>query len=124
MNENDRHRQGRELRVAVLGAPHVERAESLDTPLNRALQDLTTRYGWGESWSRPSLDLSTRSLVTVAMLIALGRPEELCVHLRGALRNGASREQIEAVVLHAAIYCGLPAAHAAARLAEKVLTET
>jgi 4-carboxymuconolactone decarboxylase len=124
MDENDRHRQGRKLRAAVLGAAHVERAESNATPLNRALQDLTTRYGWGESWSRPGLDLATRSLVTVGMLVALGRPEELRIHLRGALQNGATRAQIEEIVLHAAVYCGLPAAHAAARVAEEILVET
>lgn len=121
MDEQDRYRQGRYLRTHVLGQAHVETAESGATALNHALQDLTTRYGWGESWSRQDLDLRTRSLVTVAMLVALGRPDELRVHLRGALRNGASREEIGAVILHAAVYCGLPAAHSAARVAEEVL---
>jgi alkylhydroperoxidase/carboxymuconolactone decarboxylase family protein YurZ len=120
MDERERYRQGRELRTHVLGQEHVATAESGRNALNRALQELTTRWGWGESWSRTDLDLRTRSLVTVAMLIALGRPEELRIHMRGAVKNGASREEIDGVVLHAAVYCGLPAAHAAARVADEV----
>lgn len=121
MDERERYRRGRDLRTKVLGRAHVERAESGATDLNHALQDLTTRYGWGESWSRSDLDLRTRSLVTVAMLVALDRPEELGIHTRGALSNGASRGEVAAVILHAAVYCGLPAAHSAARVVEEVL---
>ena len=120
MDDRDRFRQGRQLRRAVLGDAHVDRAESVDTSLNRALQDLTTRYGWGEVWSRPGLDRRARSLMTLGMLIALNRGEELRVHLLGALNNGVSRDEIGEAILHSALYCGLPAAHGAAHIAEEV----
>jgi alkylhydroperoxidase/carboxymuconolactone decarboxylase family protein YurZ len=91
------------------------------TPLTEPLQDLITRYAWGEVWSRSGLPRATRSLVTVAMLVALNRPEELRLHLRGALRNGATPEQLREVLLHAAVYCGVPAAVGAFRIAAEVL---
>lgn len=105
--------RGRTLRRQVLGDAYVDRASA--TP-NLALQDLITRYAWGEIWTRPGLDMATRSCITMAMLVALGRNDELALHIRGARRNGLTDQQISEVLLHAAIYCGVPAAISAFRV--------
>ena len=117
------HRRGMEARRAVLGDAHVDRAEASKTELTADFQDLLTRYAWGEIWTRPGLDRRTRSCITIAMLVALGREEELAIHLRGALNNGATREEIKEVLLQAAVYCGMPAANAAFRVASAVLPD-
>jgi 4-carboxymuconolactone decarboxylase len=109
------------VRRAVLGDEHVDRALSRAGPLDAAFQDLVTRWAWGEIWSRPGLPRRTRSLVTVAMLVALNRTEELRLHLGAALRNGVTTPEIEELLLHAAAYCGIPAANAAFREAKEVL---
>jgi 4-carboxymuconolactone decarboxylase len=119
----DQRRRGMEVRRAVLGNAHVDRAESGKTPFTEEFQDLLTRYAWGEIWTRPGLDRRTRSCVTIAMLVALNRGDELVIHLRGALNNGVSREEIKEVLLQTAIYCGLPAANAAFRIAAEVLPD-
>ena len=120
MNDDERRERGMKIRREVLGDAYVDRAQG-GTPFTRDFQDLITRYAWGEIWSRPGLDRRTRSCITVAITVALNRPEELALHLRGALRNGLTVDELREILLHAAVYCGVPAAHAAFRVAEEVL---
>lgn len=122
--QSDRYADGIAVRRAVLGDAHVDRALAGRTEFNREFEDLIiTRYAWGEIWTRPRLPRRTRSLVTLGMLVALNRIEELRMHVRGALNNGVSRDEIKEVLLQAAIYCGVPAAHAAFRSAEAAFEE-
>lgn len=123
MDEKERYTAGMRVRREVLGAAHVERATKTQNDFNRDFQDLITRYAWGEIWSRPGLPRQTRSLLTLAMMVALNRGEEFQMHLRAALRNGVTREEIREVLLQAAIYCGVPAANHAFHLAAEVFTE-
>lgn len=109
-------------RTAVLGAEHVRRSQGGD-PLAQPLVGLVTEYCWGTVWDRPELPRETRSLLTVAMLTALGHHEELALHVRGALRNGCTAEQIAEVVNHSAIYCGVPAALSAMRVVVATIRE-
>ncbi len=118
MDERQRYTQGLEIRRAVLGDKYVEQALQRTTPFNQEFQDLLTRYAWGEIWSRPGLSRHTRSLLTLAMLLALNRMDEFRVHLRAAANNGVSRDDIKELLLQAAIYCGMPAANAAFHAAE------
>jgi 4-carboxymuconolactone decarboxylase len=121
VDERRRAKRGLAVRRAVLGAEHVERALRARTPFDRDFQDLLTRYAWGEIWTRPGLPRRTRSLITLAAMVALNRSEELRLHLRAALRNGVTRDEIKEVLLQMAIYCGVPAAHSAFHLAAEVL---
>jgi 4-carboxymuconolactone decarboxylase len=121
MDERERWERGMAIRRAVLGDAHVDHAQAARTDLTAEFQDLLTRYAWGEIWARPGLSPNTRSLVTVAMLVALNRPEELRMHLRAAGACGVTRDELREVLLHAALYCGLPAANAAFHLAEAEL---
>ncbi len=114
--------RGMAVRRAVLGDEHVDRVVEAQTPLTADFQDLLTRYAWGEIWARQGLDRRIRSCITVAMLVALNRPEELAFHLRGALRNGVTVAELKEVLLQTAIYCGIPAANTAFRIAQEVLT--
>jgi len=107
----------------VLGDAHVDRAIARTTPFTEDFQNLITRYAWGEIWSRPGLDRKTRSCITLTALIALNRPEELELHLRAAVRNGLTAEEIREVLLHSAVYCGVPAANSAFAIARRVLGE-
>jgi 3-oxoadipate enol-lactonase/4-carboxymuconolactone decarboxylase len=111
------------VRREVLGDAHVDRAVAGTTPFTADFQDLITRYAWGEIWSRPGLDRRTRSAITLTALVALGRHEELEMHVRAALRNGLTENEIKEVLLHSAIYCGLPAANSAFAIAQRVLQE-
>jgi 4-carboxymuconolactone decarboxylase len=120
----DKKQSGMEVRRAVLGDAHVDRAEASRTPLTEEFQDLITRYAWGEIWTRPGLDRRTRSCITVAMLVALNRNEELALHVRAALRNGVTADELKEILLQTAIYCGVPAANSAFGVASKVLAET
>jgi 4-carboxymuconolactone decarboxylase len=122
MDEIDRHARGMAVRRAVLGDAHVDAAIAGSSALAHEFQDLLTRYAWGEIWDRPGLPRHTRSLLTIAMLVALNRPEELRMHLRAAAHNGITPDEIKEVFLHAAVYCGLPAANAAFRLAAEELS--
>lgn len=124
MDERKRHEQGMKARRSVLGDAHVDRAEANKTEFTAEFQDLITRYAWGEMWTRPGLDKKTRSLITVAILVALNRPEELRLHLRGALKNGAKKDNIKEVLLHTAIYCGVPAANSAFHIAAEILEKS
>jgi 4-carboxymuconolactone decarboxylase len=118
------HDRGMEVRREVLGDEHVDAAEAQSTDFTREFQDLITRYAWGEIWARPGLDRRTRSCMTLIALIALGRHEELALHVRAALRNGLTADEIKEVLLHSAIYCGVPAANSAFAIAEQVLAGT
>lgn len=121
MTDDERREQGMKIRREVLGDAHVDRAEAAKTDLTKDFEDLITRYAWGEIWTRPGLDRRTRSCITVAMTVALNRPEELALHLRAALRNGVTVDELREVMLQTAVYCGVPAAHTAFRVAEEVL---
>src|SRR5277367_7075756 len=123
MDDRERHSSGMRVRRAVLGEAYVEKAQAATTPFNEPFQDLITRYAWGEIWARPGLPRQTRSLLTLAMLVALNRGEEFCMHLRAALRNGVSRDEIKEALLQSAIYCGVPAANTAFHLAANVFRE-
>ena len=113
--------KGMRIRRKVLGDAHVERALAAATPFTADFQDLLTRYAWGEIWTRPGLDLRTRSCITVAMLVALNRPEELALHVRGALNNGVTPEELREVLLQSAVYCGVPAANSAFKVAAELV---
>jgi 4-carboxymuconolactone decarboxylase len=120
---NEQHEQGMKVRREVLGDEHVDRAIERTTPFTADFQDLITRYAWGEVWARPGLDRRTRSCITLATLVALGREEELAMHVRAALRVGLTPDEIKEVLLHSAIYCGVPAANGAFAVAQRVLDE-
>jgi 4-carboxymuconolactone decarboxylase len=124
MDERDRHKEGLKVRRAVLGEAHVERAQAAESEFNSAFQDLITRYAWGEIWTRPGLPRKTRSLITIAMMVALNRGDELKMHIRAALQKGVTREELREVLLQTAIYCGVPAANGAFHLAEEVFSES
>lgn len=123
MNDEQRYQQGIEVRRAVLGDSHVDRSLSQLTPLNEEFQDFISRYAWGEVWTRPGLARHTRSLITIAMLIALNREGELRMHLKAAVNNGVTREEIKEVLMQSALYCGLPAANSAFHRAAEVFAE-
>jgi 4-carboxymuconolactone decarboxylase len=124
MEESKRYRKGMKVRRAVLGEAHVDRAESTKDSFNAPFQDLITRYAWGEIWTRPGLPRKTRSLITIGVMVALNRPEELRLHLRAATNNGVTPKEILEVLLQSAIYCGAPAANSAFRIADEVLKES
>ena len=115
--------RGGRTRRQVLGDDHVDRADARASGFNAAFQDLITRYAWGEIWTRPGLDRRSRSCITIAILVALGRPDELALHVRAALRNGLNTDEIGEVLLQTAVYCGVPAANAAFSVAQHVLEE-
>jgi 3-oxoadipate enol-lactonase/4-carboxymuconolactone decarboxylase len=120
---NEQHEHGMKVRREVLGDEHVDRAVERTTPFTADFQDLITRYAWGEIWARPGLDRRTRSCITLTALVALGREEELAMHVRAALRVGLTPDEIKEVLLHSAIYCGVPAANGAFAVAQRVLDE-
>jgi len=123
MSDADRHEQGMQLRRAVLGDEHVDRAVESTNAFTEDFQDLITRYAWGEIWTRPGLDRRMRSAMTITALVARGHLEELALHVRAALRNGLTPDEIAEVLLHSAIYCGVPAANSAFKVAQGVLKE-
>ncbi len=115
--------RGMEVRRAVLGDAHVDRAIGRTNDFTADFQNLITRYAWGEIWSRPGLDRRMRSAITLTALVALNKPEELAMHLRAALRNGLTPDEINEILLQSAIYCGVPAANSAFAIAQEVLEE-
>jgi 3-oxoadipate enol-lactonase/4-carboxymuconolactone decarboxylase len=117
------HDEGMQVRRAVLGDEHVDRAVAGTTPFTAEFQELITRYAWGEIWTRPGLDRRTRSCITLTALIARGHWEELPMHVRAALRNGLTVDEIKEVLLQSAIYCGVPAANTAFAIARRTLEE-
>jgi 4-carboxymuconolactone decarboxylase len=119
----DAHERGMKVRREVLGDAHVDEAVARTTGFTADFQDLITRYAWGEIWARPGLDRRTRSAITLTALIAAGRMDELPMHVRAALRNGLSEDEIKEVLLQTAVYCGVPAANTAFAVAARVLDE-
>jgi 4-carboxymuconolactone decarboxylase len=115
--------KGLSIRKSVLGAEFVDKAFAAADDFNRPLQEIVTQYCWGEIWGRPGLDKKTRSLLNLAMLSALNRPHEVKMHIRGALTNGVTKEEIREVFLQVAIYCGVPAGVDSFRIAKEVFTE-
>ena len=123
MDERERYDNGMKVRRAVLGDAHVDAAQANRTPLNEEFQNFITRYAWGEIWDRPGLPRHTRSLLTIAMMVALNRPDELKIHLRAARNSGVTPDEIKEVLMQAAIYCGLPAVNNAFHLAAEAFSE-
>ena len=123
MDDREHFDQGMTVRRAVLGSAHVDRAMSRKSEFNGEFQELITRYCWGDIWTRPGLSRHTRSLITIAMLVALNRPDEFRLHVRAAFNNGVTRDEIKELLLHAAIYCGVPAANASFHMAEEVFAQ-
>lgn len=123
MNDEERRDQGMSVRRAVLGNVHVDRAQANLSEFNAEFQNLITRYAWGEIWSRPGLPRHTRSLVTLALMVALNRQEEFKLHVRASVNNGVKRDELKEVLLQTAIYCGVPAANSAFHWAQEVFDE-
>jgi 4-carboxymuconolactone decarboxylase len=123
VDDDRRREQGMKVRREVLGDAHVDRAQAKRNDFNGDFQDFITRYAWGEVWSRPGLPRHTRSLVTLALMVALNRGDEFKMHVRAAFNNGVTRDEIRELLLHTAIYAGVPAANAAYHLAEEALEE-
>lgn len=123
MDDAQRAAQGTTVRREVLGDAHVDRAVAGATPFTADFQDFITRYAWGEIWSRPGLSRPERSMITLTALVVLRQEEELALHLRGALRNGLTPDQIREVLLQAAVYAGAPAANRAFAIAARVMAE-
>lgn len=118
-----RRADGMATRREVLGDAHVDRAVARTTDFTADFQDLITRYAWGEIWNRPGLDRRTRSCITLTAMVAGGHHDELAMHVRAALRNGLTRDEIKEVLLQTAIYCGVPAANSAFAVAQRVLAD-
>jgi 4-carboxymuconolactone decarboxylase len=120
---DDTYDAGMKVRREVLGDAHVDRAIENTTDFTAPFQDFITRYAWGSVWTRDGLDRRTRSCITLAVLAALGRENEIAMHVRAARANGLSREEISEVLMHTAVYAGVPAANAAYAIAQRVLAE-
>ena len=123
MDERDRYAKGMEVRRAVLGDAHVDRAESKRNGFNEEFQELITRHAWGEIWTRPGLPRHTRSLLTIGLMVALNRSDEFKLHVRAAFNNGVTRDEIKEVLMQCAIYAGIPAANSAFHMAEEVFAQ-
>lgn len=121
MEHNDRFDKGFNNRKAVLGAAHVEKSWESADEFNRPMQKMVTEYCWGEVWGDPTLDFKTRSIINLAMLTAMSQHHELAVHVKGALNNGVTKEEIRAVLMQAAVYCGAPIGLAAFRVASDAI---
>jgi 4-carboxymuconolactone decarboxylase len=123
MSNSDRYRQGMTTRRSVLGDTHVDRAEAAKDAFDARFQELITEAAWGHVWSRSDLSRRDRSLVTIALLAALGQDDELAMHIRATANTGATRDEVREVLLHVAIYAGVPAANHAIKVAKKVYAE-
>jgi 4-carboxymuconolactone decarboxylase len=121
MDDESRVEQGQQVRREVLGAEYVAQAQQRSTDFTAPFQELLTRYAWGDIWSRPGLDRRSRSMITLAVLTALGQEHELALHVRAALRNGLSESEIQEVLLQCAVYAGVPAANRAFAIAQQAL---
>jgi 4-carboxymuconolactone decarboxylase len=124
VTDEERKAVGMRVRREVLGDAHVDRAVANTTEFTADFQDFITRYAWGELWSRPGLSRPQRSMVTLALLAGLGRHEELAMHIRAAIRNGVTAAEISEVLLHVAVYAGVPAANSAFVIADKTIKES
>ncbi|NYF15217.1 3-oxoadipate enol-lactonase/4-carboxymuconolactone decarboxylase [Microbacterium sp. AK009] len=123
LTDQERYDQGMTVRREVLSDAHVDRAIAGTTPLTADFQDFITRVAWGDVWSRPGLDRRSRSVAVLTALIALEHHEELAMHLRAALRNGLTVDEVREVILQSAVYCGVPAANTAFRIAAEVYAD-
>ena len=123
MNDEQRYKQGLEVRTEVLGEKHVNRSLENLNDFNSDFQNFISPYAWGEVWSRPGLPRHTRSLVTMGILLALGREAELRMHIRACFNNGVTKDELKELFLHSSLYAGLPAANAAMHMAEEVFVE-
>lgn len=123
MNDEQRYQQGLQVRTEVLGEKHVGRSLANLNDFNQDFQNFISRFAWGEVWSREGLPRHTRSLVTIAILLALGREDELRMHLRACFNNGVTKDELKELILHSSLYAGLPAANAAMHMAEDVFKE-
>jgi 4-carboxymuconolactone decarboxylase len=123
VNDEERHEQGMTVRREVLGDVHVDRAVANTSELTAPFQDFITRSAWGDVWARPGLDRRTRSIVTLGALTALRAENEIAMHVRAAITNGVTPAEIGEVLLHTALYAGLPAANAALAIAQRTLAE-
>lgn len=123
MNDEQRYQQGLKVRTEVLGEKHVGRSLENLNDFNQDFQNFISRFAWGEVWSREGLPRHTRSLVTIAILLALGREDELRMHLRACFNNGVTMDELKELILHSSLYAGLPAANAAMHMAEEVFKE-
>jgi len=123
MNDEQRYQQGLQVRTEVLGEKHVGRSLENLNDFNQDFQNFISRFAWGEVWSREGLPRNTRSLVTIAILLALGREDELRMHLRACFNNGVTKDELKELILHSSLYAGLPAANAAMHMAEDVFKE-
>ncbi|MCL2582040.1 MAG: 4-carboxymuconolactone decarboxylase [Streptosporangiales bacterium] len=123
MDDQERARQGMAVRRAVLGDAHVDRAERSKSEFTEPFQDFITRYAWGDVWSRPGLEKTERSIVTLTVLAALQHEGELAMHVKAALRNGLTREQIQEVLLQTGVYAGVPTANRAFAIADRAIRE-
>ncbi|HEY6644155.1 4-carboxymuconolactone decarboxylase [Povalibacter sp.] len=123
MDDQERYDKGVQHRRAVLGDAWVDRANSRLTDFNREFQNFLTRHAWGDVWNRPGLDRKTRSYITLSICIALGRWEEFRGHTRGAINNGITKEELQELIIHSAVYAGMPAANTAMHHAEEVIGE-
>jgi 4-carboxymuconolactone decarboxylase len=123
VNDEERHEQGMTTRRAVLGDAHVDRAVASTTDFTAPFQDFITRYAWGEVWARPVLDRRTRSIITLTALTSLRAENEIAMHVRAAITNGLTPAEITEILLHTALYAGLPAANSAYAIAQRTLAE-
>lgn len=123
MDDRDRYDAGMNVRRAVLGDAHVDRSIANRNPFNEEFQDLITRYAWGEIWTRPGLPRHTRSLITLALMIALNRGDEFKMHIRASVNNAVTRDEIKEMIMQCAIYCGVPAANVAFHQAQEAFNE-
>lgn len=123
MNDDERRDAGMKVRRAVLGDAHVDRTLEKRNDFNEEYQDFITRYAWGELWTRPGMPRHTRSLIVLALMVALNRGDEFRMHVRAAFNNGVTRDEIKEVLLQCAIYAGVPAANSAFHLAQQVFDE-
>lgn len=123
MSDDEIHKAGMKVRRKILGDVHVDRAVANTTPLNREFQDLLTRYGWGEVWTRPGFDYRTRRILVLGTMMAIGRWEEFDMHLRAALIDGMSLDDVKEILLQQAIYCGLPVTNTAYHHLDAVIAE-
>ena len=123
MDEKERYDKGMAVRREVLGSDYVDRAVANRTDFNQEFQEMISRHAWGEIWARPGLPRRTRSLLTIAMMVALNREAEFRLHVRAAANNGVTRDEIKEVLLQTALYCGVPAANSAFHAAAQVFAE-
>jgi 4-carboxymuconolactone decarboxylase len=123
MSEDEQYEEGMRVRREVLGDAHVDRAIANTTDFTAPFQEFITRYAWGGVWTRDGLDRRTRSVITLSVLTALGRENEIAMHVRAALTNGLTQEEIGEILIHTAIYAGVPASNAAFAIAQKVFAE-